>query len=206
MHHRLVDGRPYADLTLITEGQSLTTLGIMPPWSFAFQGKPSKLEVHDGTTIVQKILDRLKKEEPKFVLCDDATGQWYAGSEFYQNTTDLKWVGAPQKAYSWVRESDVLLHAMALEGLYASNWTVAPKAKGWGDAAKRTAKTTMTVHRPIAPMAFSVHRYDLRHEGTEEVISAARLALRVAAEVISEIGARPSRDIQAMLREEGFLA
>lgn len=33
----------------------------------------------------------------------------------------------------------------------------------------------------------------------------ARLALRVAAEVISEIGARPSRDIQAMLREEGFL-
>jgi sugar/nucleoside kinase (ribokinase family) len=32
-----------------------------------------------------------------------------------------------------------------------------------------------------------------------------RLALRVAAEVISEIGARPSRDIAAMLRDEGYL-
>lgn len=172
----LVDGRPYADLTLITEGQSLTTLGIMPPWSFAFQGKPSKLEAHDGHTIVQKILDRLKKEEPKFVLRDDATGQWYVGSTTDQtHATVLKWTGAPQKAYSWVREADVLLHAMVLEGLYASNWTIAPTAQGWGHAAKSTAKTTMTVHQPIAPMAFSVHRYDPRHGGTEEVVSAARL-------------------------------
>lgn len=35
---------------------------------------------------------------------------------------------------------------------------------------------------------------------------AARLALRIAAEVISEIGARPSRDIAQLLRDEGLLS
>jgi uncharacterized Zn-binding protein involved in type VI secretion len=172
----LVDGRPYAELTLETKGAALSTLGLMPPWIFVFQGKPSKLEAHDGHTIVEKTLKRLKKEEPHFVLYDDTSGQWYKRWTLdATNATVLEWVGAPQKAYAWTRRDDVLLHAMALEGLYASNWRTIPTAPGWGEAAKSTAAVQMTIHRPIAPMAFSVHRYDPRHGGTEEVVSAARL-------------------------------
>jgi hypothetical protein len=171
----LVDGRPYATLTIETKGASLSVLGLMPPWTFAFQGKPSKFEAHDGYTVVEKVLQQIKKEQPRFVLRDDATGQWYAGSMMdATNATVLTWVGAAQRAYAWTRQDDVLLHAMALEGLHASNWRTVPTAPGWAEAAKSTSDIHMTVQQPIAPIAFSVYRHDPRHGGVEEVVPATR--------------------------------